>query len=123
MANDDTLEVEVAYAREDFQTIISILIPTGTTIQQALDRSHIQERCPEIDLKINKVGIFGRIGRLEQVLRAGDRVEIYRPLIADPKLIRKERATTGKRTMQGGDSESAVDDVGVGQTISTQPAD
>jgi hypothetical protein len=88
-----TISVEVAYARPDVQRIVAIEVPEGTTLRQALERSGIAELFPEIDLERAPVGIFGAVVKdREQVLRAGDRVEIYRPLIADPKAKRAERA-------------------------------
>jgi len=85
--------VEVAYALPDEQVIIPIDIPEGATLEQAIAVSRIQDRFPEIDLTTAKVGIFGKLSHLSTQLRAGDRVEIYRPLLADPKAVRKKRAT------------------------------
>lgn len=104
MADDNpaTIRVEVAYARPEEQTIISVEIPEGATLEQAIVRSRIQERFPEIQIQIAKVGVFGKLGKLSTTLRAGDRVEIYRPLIADPKEVRKKRAAEGKRMRRGG---------------------
>ncbi|MDS4021367.1 MAG: RnfH family protein [Candidatus Competibacter sp.] len=104
MAGDSpaTIRVEVAYARPEEQTIISVEIPEGATLEQAIVKSRIQERFPEIQIQIAKVGVFGKLGKLSTTLRAGDRVEIYRPLIADPKEVRKQRAAEGKRMRRGG---------------------
>lgn len=104
MAGDNpaTIRVEVAYARPEEQTIISVEIPEGATLEQAIVKSRIQERFPEIQIQIAKVGVFGKLGKLSTTLRAGDRVEIYRPLIADPKEVRKQRAAEGKRMRRGG---------------------
>ncbi|MDS4042129.1 MAG: RnfH family protein [Candidatus Competibacter sp.] len=104
MADDNpaTIRVEVAYARPEEQTIISVEIPEGATLEQAIVKSRIQERFPEIQIQIAKVGVFGKLGKLSTTLRAGDRVEIYRPLIADPKEVRKKRAAEGKRMRRGG---------------------
>ena len=71
------------------------------TVREAIERSGILKRFPEIDLEINKVGIFGRLVTLEQALDTGDRVEIYLPLIADPKAQRKKRAAEGKVMRKG----------------------
>lgn len=97
-----TLQVEIAYARADKQAIIAIEVPAGATVEQAIVQSRIQEQFPEIDLQSAKVGIFGKLGKLSAVLRTGDRVEIYRPLLADPKEVRKKRAAEGKRMRKGG---------------------
>ena len=102
MANGDTLSVEVAYARLDDQTLLSINVRQGTTVQDAIQQSGILESYPEIDLSRNKVGVFGKLVKLQTELRDGDRVEIYRPLIADPKEVRKLRAAQGKQMKKGG---------------------
>ncbi|HKJ77564.1 MAG TPA: RnfH family protein [Gammaproteobacteria bacterium] len=95
-------KVEVAYALPDNQAILSLEVEEGTTVREAIERSGIRERFPEIDLDQNKVGIFGKLTKLDQSLRPKDRVEIYRPLIADPKEVRKQRAAEGKETKKGG---------------------
>lgn len=104
MASDNplTIRVEVAYARPDAQVIIPVEVPEGTTLEQAIVQSRIQEQFPEIQLQVAKVGVFGKLGKLSATLRAGDRVEIYRPLIADPKEVRRKRAAEGKRMRRGG---------------------
>ncbi|HFD81283.1 MAG TPA: RnfH family protein [Gammaproteobacteria bacterium] len=102
MENVETIPVEVAYARPDEQVIIGLDVPVGTTLKQAIEQSGILERFPEIDPEKMKAGIFGKLKKPDQVLTAGDRVEIYRPLIADPKAVRKERAAAGKRMKKGG---------------------
>ena len=104
MASDDpaTLRVEVAYARPDEQLVIPVEAPAGATVEQVIVLSRIQDRFPEIDLKIAKVGVFGKLSKPSAVVRAGDRVEIYRPLLADPKAVRKQRAAEGKRMRKGG---------------------
>lgn len=86
------IAIEVAYALPEEQVIIALDVPEGTTVQQAIELSGVLERYPHIDLSQQKVGIFGKLQKPDQVLRAGDRVEIYRPLIADPKQMRRERA-------------------------------
>lgn len=95
-------KVEVAYALPDNQAILSLEVEEGATVREAIERSGIRERFPEIDLDQNKVGIFGKLTKLDQPLRPKDRVEIYRPLIADPKEVRKQRAAEGKETRKGG---------------------
>lgn len=98
---DERIEVEVAYARPDEQVILALQVPAGSTIEAAIRRSGVLDRFPEIDLTANKVGVFGKVGRLDQELFDGDRVEIYRPLIADPKEARKQRAAEGKAMKKG----------------------
>ena len=101
-AEPNLIRVEVAYARPDEQVIIPVEVPEGTTLEQAIVQSRIQERFPEIQLNTAKVGVFGKLGKLSATVRAGDRVEIYRPLLADPKEVRKRRAAEGKRMRRGG---------------------
>ena len=102
MENAELIDVEVAYARPDTQVILELRVPAGTTLEQAVRESGILERFPEIDLTRNQMGIFGKLNKLSTVLRNGDRVEVYRPLIADPKEVRKQRAAEGKRMKKGG---------------------
>lgn len=101
-AATSTMEVEVAYALPDEQVIFSVEVAAGTTLQQAVEQSGITQRFPEIDLQKGKMGIFGKVAKKDRELLPGDRVEIYRPLIADPKEVRKQRAAAGKRMKKGG---------------------
>ena len=87
-----TMRVEVAYALPAEQAIVSLEVADGATAEAALRQSGLLERFPGIDLEVNQVGVFGKLCGLSQVLRPGDRVEIYRPLIADPKQARRQRA-------------------------------
>ena len=102
MENADQIAVEVAYAKPDEQLILKLEVATGTTLQQAVEQSGILNRFPEIDPVQLKAGVFGKLKKLDQTLRKGDRIEIYRPLIADPKQVRKQRAAEGKRMKKGG---------------------
>ena len=86
------ITVEVAYARADVQRIYTLQVRVGTTVREAIERCDVLREFAEIDLNHHKVGIFGKVTKLDQILRASDRVEIYRPLIADPKQARKLRA-------------------------------
>ena len=88
--------VEVAYALPDKQSLISLEVEEGTTIKEAIEASGVLDTYDQIDLTRDKVGIFSKFATLDTVLREKDRVEIYRPLIADPKKVRKERAAKGK---------------------------
>jgi uncharacterized protein len=85
------LSIEVCYALPDGQTLIPVELPEGATAQQALDASGILQRYPQIDLARQKVGVFGKLKPLDTVLADHDRVEIYRPLIVDPKAARQRR--------------------------------
>ena len=87
-----TFRVEVAYAVPGKQTILAIEVPPGCTVERAIELSGIREQFPDMVVRDNAVGIFSRKVPLDHVLRAGDRVEIYRPLIADPKEARRRRA-------------------------------
>lgn len=98
---DRHIHVEVAYAKETEQALLAVEGETGLTVQDAIERSGVLKRYPEIDLATNKVGVFGKLTKLGQTLENGDRVEIYRPLIADPKEQRKKRAAEGKRMRKG----------------------
>ena len=101
MENSETITVEVTFALPDRQVLLSIDIPHGATLRDAIHHSGILERFPEINLEENRVGVFGRLRELDDMLRPGDRVEIYRKLIADPKEIRKRRAAEGKTMRKG----------------------
>jgi len=102
MNTPNEVTVEVAYALADEQLIIPIKVEDGTTAEEAIIASGIMTKFPEIDLRINKVGIFGKLTKLDTKLRHLDRVEIYRTLIADPKEVRKQRAADGKIMKKGG---------------------
>lgn len=102
MENNPLINVEVAYALADKQVLIPLMLEEGSTAQQAIESSGILGQFPEIDLDKNRVGIFGKLSKLNVVLREKDRVEIYRPLIADPKAVRKKRAEEGKAMKKGG---------------------
>ena len=96
------IPVEVSYAKPEEQLILRLEVPEGTTALQAIELSDIVQRFPEIDMNNLKLGIFGKLKKPEQVLAPGDRVEIYRKLIANPREVRKQRAAQGKRTGKGG---------------------
>lgn len=99
---NELFDVEVAYATPHEQLVVIVTCGPGTTIREAIERSRLMDRYPEIDLTQNKVGIYGKLARLDAVLRPRDRIEIYRPLIADPKEIRRQRAEQGKPMKKGG---------------------
>lgn len=91
------MSIEVAYASADQSWLIPFQIEEGTTVQQAIVISGILEQCPDINLQTNKVGLFSKIVELDVLLRAGDRIEIYRPLILEPKEARRLRAEKAKQ--------------------------
>lgn len=86
------MRVEVVYALPLQQDVISLDVAAGATVGQALAASGMLARHPDIDLRIARVGIWGRSTTLDALLREGDRVEIYRPLQVDPKEVRRRRA-------------------------------
>lgn len=102
MANNEQFQVEVAYARPDVQVILTVDVDATTTLREAVERSGLLERFPEIELASARMGIFGKLAKPGDTLRPRDRIEIYRPLIADPKEVRKQRAAEGKRMKKGG---------------------
>jgi putative ubiquitin-RnfH superfamily antitoxin RatB of RatAB toxin-antitoxin module len=100
-AGGASINVEVAYARPDRQEILSLSVRVGTTAIEAVHQSGIVEIFPEIEPGRNRLGVFGKLVQDDTELRDGDRVEIYRPLKADPKEVRRQRAREG-RTMRKG---------------------
>jgi putative ubiquitin-RnfH superfamily antitoxin RatB of RatAB toxin-antitoxin module len=90
------LLIELIYALPHEQDILTIEVAKETNVEQAIRQSDILQRYPEIDLAINKIGIFSKVCKLTDLLHDGDRIEIYRPLIIDPKEARKARALKQK---------------------------
>lgn len=98
----NSIRVEVVYVTPECQDIFKLQLPLGSTVATALEASGLLPRHPEIDLSVNKLGIYSKLAKGDTVLRDQDRVEIYRPLIADPKEVRKRRAAEGKVMKKGG---------------------
>ena len=96
------IQIEVAYARPDQQVLLPLRVAAGSTVAQVIEASGLLAKFPEIDLAQNKVGIFGKLTKLDTVVRERDRIEIYRALTADPKEVRRKRAEEGKATKKGG---------------------
>ncbi|MEP1471990.1 MAG: RnfH family protein [Halieaceae bacterium] len=96
MSDETTIGVEVAYATPDKQCIVPLTVPEGTTALAAAQQSGLDKQYEGLSIEDSKLGIFGKAVAATQVLKAGDRVEIYRPLIADPKEVRKARAAKAK---------------------------
>jgi putative ubiquitin-RnfH superfamily antitoxin RatB of RatAB toxin-antitoxin module len=92
------LHVEVAYALPGAQVLLALDVPAGTTVQGAIERSGILGRFPGLQVKAGQIGIFGRPAKLDARVRDGDRVEIYRPLIADPRDARRARVKKPGKT-------------------------
>ncbi len=91
MGSADTFDVEVVYALPDRQRRIIVRVVAGTSVAEAIHRSGILDEYTDIDAARWKLGIFSRRVAPDTELRPGDRIEIYRPLLADPKIARRER--------------------------------
>lgn len=97
------IAIEVVYALADKQKLLRLSVPSGTTVREAALRSGLDVEFPGLDLADSPLGIFGKAVAKpeERVLQEGDRVEIYRPLVADPKVVRKQRAARAARAKAG----------------------
>jgi hypothetical protein len=94
--SDKQISIEVAYATPEKQALLEVVVEQNTTVEQAILASGIIKRFPEINLDVLKVGIWNRSCKLTDLPKKGDRIEIYRPLIADPKEARRRRAEKAK---------------------------
>ncbi|MDH5357026.1 MAG: RnfH family protein [Gammaproteobacteria bacterium] len=94
------ITVEVSYALPEEQVILPIEVSTDCNVEEAIKRSGILERFPHIDLGTDKVGIFGKMCKLNASLRDKDRIEIYRKLIADPKESRRQKAEMERKKLE-----------------------
>jgi len=92
----NNIQIEVVYGLAHKQKLLSIPVCKGVTVEQAIIESGIINLFPEIDLAVNKVGIWNKAVKLNQIVEDLDRIEVYRPLIADPKEVRKRRAEKAK---------------------------
>jgi putative ubiquitin-RnfH superfamily antitoxin RatB of RatAB toxin-antitoxin module len=90
--------VQVCYAAPAEQTVIDLMVPPGTTLAQAIGLSGMVSRHRDIDLSTQKIGVFGKIRALDDVVSAHDRIEIYRPLIVDPKVARARRVAKTRKS-------------------------
>ncbi|MDX8400604.1 MAG: RnfH family protein [Gallionellaceae bacterium] len=100
--SDNKIKIELVYALAHEQTLLKLEVPASTTIADAIKLSGLIEKHPEIDLLKGKFGLYGKLSKPDTVLREQDRIEIYRPLIADPKEVRRKRAEEGKVMKKGG---------------------
>ena len=91
------IQVEVVYALPERQYLRKVKLAEGSSVEQAIQASGLLELRQDIDLKSNKIGIYSRLAKLGDTLNDGDRVEIYRPLLADPKELRRQRAEKAKK--------------------------
>lgn len=96
------IHVEVVYASSARQKVARVGLREGASVREAIELSGLLEEFPEIDLDKNKLGIWNKLAKADAALRDKDRVEIYRPLIADPKEVRRQRAAEGKVMKKGG---------------------
>jgi putative ubiquitin-RnfH superfamily antitoxin RatB of RatAB toxin-antitoxin module len=85
------MNVGVCYAEADRQSWLRLEVPNNSTVEQAIQLSGLLTRYPEIDLSKQKVGIFGKLAKLDTVVQEGDRVEIYRQITADPNMVKRRR--------------------------------
>ena len=112
MSEPGLIRVEIVYALADVQKVIDLDVAEGTTLGQAVEKSGLLDEFPEIELGgRNKTGIWNKLAKLDAVLRDRDRIEVYRPLIADPKEVRRQRAAEGKVMKKGAGELSGGGDV------------
>ena len=104
----DAITIQVVYALPDRHELVTVHLPEGATLQQALEASGLLQKHPEIDPVNGKFGVYAHITKPDAVLRDRDRVEIYRPLIADPKEVRRQRAAEGKVMKKGAGAAAAA---------------
>ena len=90
------INIEVVYGLAQKQSLVAVKVDVDSSIEAAIEASGIKQLHDEIDLAVNKVGIWNRTKKLTDIIREGDRIEIYRPLIADPKAVRLRRAQKAK---------------------------
>ena len=110
------MHISIIYALPHEQTLEELNVPEETTVEQAIHMSHLLEKHPEIDLGENKVGIFAKLVKLDQLLREGDRIEIYRPLPSKPRDAHavddkksRIRAKRARRAEAGDESEDKAE--------------
>jgi putative ubiquitin-RnfH superfamily antitoxin RatB of RatAB toxin-antitoxin module len=113
---EQQISIEVAYATPEKQALLEVVIEQGTTVKQAVLASGIMKRFPEINLEILKVGIWNRSCKLTDLPKEGDRIEVYRALVADPKEARRRRAEKAKEEgrankVTGGRAKTTADKV------------
>lgn len=113
VTNADTqlMSVEVVYALREEQALLSAKVPIGSKASDVIEKSGVLDLYPELETQFEQgtleIGLFGKLGKMNQSVRDKDRIEIYRPLIADPKEVRKKRAAEGKRMKKGEQKRNA----------------
>ena len=101
MVERDRAHIQLCYALPEKAVVIDLDVKVGSTIEEAIHGSGLLVLHPEIDLAKNKIGVYGKLKTLDTVAREGDRIEIYRPLVADPMESRRRRAQHKKKGGQG----------------------
>ncbi len=107
------MNIVIAYALPHAQSLEDLDVPEGTTVEQAVHMSHILEKYPDINLSVNKVGVFAKLVKLDHVLHEGDRVEIYRALpgkARDPYAVEDKKARIRAKKEKSG----SEDDISAG---------
>jgi len=103
----DKINLEVVYALPHEQVLLQLQMPQHATVAEAITLSGVMKKYPDIDLGRNKFGIYGKLTKADAVLRDKDRIEVYRPLLADPKETRRKRAEESKAMKKGGGETAA----------------
>jgi putative ubiquitin-RnfH superfamily antitoxin RatB of RatAB toxin-antitoxin module len=103
------IHVDVVYACPGQQKVVQVSLREGASVREAIELSGLRDEFPEIDLDKNKLGIWNKLAKADAILRDRDRVEIYRPLIADPKEVRRQRAAEGKVMKKGGGEAAGME--------------
>lgn len=101
------INIEVVYALPQEQMLLKVQAPHGATVAEAITLSGVMQKYPDIDLVRNNLGVYGKLTKADAVLRDKDRIEIYRPLLADPKEVRRKRAEEGRAMKKGGGEAAA----------------
>lgn len=126
-AVSDRITVEVAYALPERQALLTLSVSSAASVEQIIQQSGILQQFPQIDLQSQKVGVWSRPVKLTDLVKEGDRIEIYRPLIADPKDLRRRRAEKAKeegradKTTGGRVSELKAANTALGNSELSQP--
>ena len=105
MDNTEVFPIEVIYPLPHEQVLFKVAVPKGATIKDGITASGILKHYPDLLLEQLDIGVFGKLAALDTLLKAHDRIEIYRPLLADPKEVRKQRAAEGKKMKKGSGEE------------------
>lgn len=98
----ERISVEVAAATPERQVVVPLVVPAGTTLAEAVERADLPARIPGLEVDENRLGVFGKKRRADTVLQDGDRAEVYRPLTADPKEVRRQLAELARSQKKGG---------------------